>query len=158
MRETTTRVCALLFAFFVLLSSAVPVFAEGGDGSGGGEGVPLQLAESSVSNGAKNVDPNVRIVLTFNKNVVNFKVRDENVKCFSVADSSGKDFPITVEMGDDQVDPSIKRIVTIVPQSPYTAGETYVLTVRAGLRAKNGVSVLEEDVTITVKERRLFYY
>ncbi len=150
------RTAALLLALLVMFSTAFPVYAEGGDGSGGGDGQdkPLVLAKSSIPNGAENVDPNIRIVLTFTKNVVNFVVRENNMKCFTVRDSKGNAFPITVEMGDDQIDPDIKRIVTVSPQSPYLAGETYILIISRDLAAKNGRDKLDKDVYIsfTIRE------
>lgn len=148
----TTRACTVLLALLMLLFSAFPAFAEGGNGDGTGDGAgrenPLTLASSSVPDGAQNVDPNVHVVLTFTKNVVHFNVKENNLQCFSVTDSQGNAFPIRVVMGDDQVDPEAKRIVTIVPQSPYQAGETYTLTVKKGLTAKNEENVLEEDVNL----------
>lgn len=148
-----TRISAALLALAVLLLSAFPAFAEGGNGDGSGDGggreTPLTLTSSSVPNGAENVDPNVRIVLTFSKNVVHFNVKEHNMQCFSVTDSKGNEAAIRVEMGDDQVDPDIKRIVTIVPVSPYRAGETYLLTVKAGLTAKNEENVLEKNVYLS---------
>ena len=148
----TTRACTVLLALLMLLFSAFPAFAEGGNGDGTGDGAgrenPLTLASSSVPDGAQNVDPNVHVVLTFTKNVVHFNVKENNLQCFSVTDSQGNAFPIRVVMGDDQVDPDAKRIVTIVPQSPYQAGETYTLTVKKGLTAKNEENVLEEDVNL----------
>ena len=148
----TTRACTVLLALLMLLFSAFPAFAEGGNGDGTGDGAgrenPLTLASSSVPDGAQNVDPNVHVVLTFTKNVVHFNVKENNLQCFSVTDSQGNAFPIRVVMGDDQVDPEAKRVVTIVPQSPYQAGETYTLTVKKGLTAKNEENVLEEDVNL----------
>lgn len=148
----TTRACTVLLALLMLLLSAFPAFAEGGNGDGTGDGAgrenPLTLASSSVPDGAQNVDPNVHVVLTFTKNVVHFNVKENNLQCFSVTDSQGNAFPIRVVMGDDQVDPEAKRVVTIVPQSPYQAGETYTLTVKKGLTAKNEENVLEEDVNL----------
>ena len=148
----TARACSTFLALLMLLFSAFPAFAEGGNGDGTGDGAgrenPLTLASSSVPDDAQNVDPNARIVLTFTKNVVHFNVKENNLQCFSVTDSKGNAFPIRVVMGDDQVDPEAKRIVTIVPQSPDRAGETYTLTVKKGLTAKNEENVLEEDVNL----------
>ena len=153
MNPYRTRISSALLALVFLLLFSFPGFAENGSGDGSGDGAgretPLTLASSSVPNGSENVDPNVHIVLTFTKNVVHFNVRENNMKCFTVKDSEGNVVPIRVEMGDDQVDPDVKRIVTIVPQTPYKAGETYVLTVRHGLTAKNEENVLERDVYLS---------
>ncbi|MBR4767016.1 MAG: Ig-like domain-containing protein [Clostridia bacterium] len=142
-RKTAVRVTALLAAVLIALTFAASSFAEGGngDGTGGGKDKPLVLDSSSVPNGSENVSPDAEIVLTFTKNVVHFTVRENNMKCFSMTDSKGNNVPIDVIMGDDQVDPSIKRIVTIKPKSPLTPGETYLLKIGGGVTSKSGVSI-----------------
>ena len=143
MKQAKIKVLTLLTALMILLSGMTTAFAGtgNGDGTGGGKDKPLELASSSIANGAQNVSQNPEIVLTFTKNVVHFTVRDNNQKCFSMTDSSGKAVPINVLMGDDQVDPSIKRIVTIKPQSSLTPGETYLLKIGGGITSKSGVSI-----------------
>ena len=153
MNSRIMRVLSLLTVLLIVLLSAVCSVAQGGDGSGGGKDKPLDLAESSVVNGAEDVDPNVRIKLTFTKNVVNLSVRDNNKKCFKVVDSKGNQHPITVEMGDDQVNPDIKRIVTIVPDKPYVYGEKYTLVIGKDVTSKSGVSLGKDRfIGFTVKE------
>ena len=106
-RKNTLRVSAMIAAVLLILSFAVCAFAEGGngDGTGGGKDQPLTLVSSSIPNGSENVSTTPEIVLTFSKNVVNFTVKDNNEKCFSMIDSKGNNVPIDVIMGDDQVDP-----------------------------------------------------
>lgn len=142
------RILSILLILILIASLAVSVFAEGGngDGSGGGKNVPLGLAESSVPDGSNNVPTDVTITLTFNKNVVNFTVKDNNMTCFSLSDSRGNNIPVTVLMGDDQIDPDIKRIVNIKPSS-LAEGETYALTISGKLTAKSG-AVLGNDVIL----------
>ena len=146
-QKTNKQIAALFFALCLLVCCALSAFAGdgsgggNGDGTGGGKGQPLVLASSSIANGAENVSQTPQIVLTFSKNVVHFTVRDNNKKCFSMTDESGNSVPINVEMGDDQVDPSIKRIVTIVPQSSLTPGTTYLLKIGGGITSKSGVSI-----------------
>ena len=141
-RKTALRVTALIAAALIALSFAFFAYAEGGngDGTGGGKNKPLTVT-SSISNGAENVSPDVEIVLTFTKNVVHFTVRENNKNCFSITDSSGGNVPIDVIMGDDQVDPTIKRIVTIKPKSALTPGETYLLKIGKDVTSKSGVSL-----------------
>ena len=141
--DTFNRAAVLLLAFCLLCMSALSAFAAGGngDGTGGGKDQPLVLASSSITNGAENVSQTPRIVLTFSKNVVHFTVRDNNKTCFSMTDENGNSVPINVEMGDDQIDPSIKRIVTIVPQSALKPGTTYLLKIGGGITSKSGVSI-----------------
>ena len=145
--KTIRCVSALMVALCLLLCSMMTAFAGdgsgggNGDGTGGGKDQPLVLASSSIANGAENVSQTPQIVLTFSKNVVHFTVRDNNKKCFSMTDEDGKSVPINVLMGDDQVDPSIKRIVTITPQSALTPGTTYLLKIGGGITSKSGVSI-----------------
>ena len=141
-RKTALRVTALIVTALIALSFAFFAYAEGGngDGTGGGKNKPLTVT-SSISNGAENVSPDVEIVLTFTKNVVHFTVRENNKNCFSITDSSGGNVPIDVIMGDDQVDPTIKRIVTIKPKSALTPGETYLLKIGKDVTSKSGVSL-----------------
>lgn len=145
--KTIRCVSALMFALCLLLCSMMTAFAGdgsgggNGDGTGGGKGQPLVLASSSIANGSENVSQTPQIVLTFSKNVVHFTVRDNNKKCFSMTDEDGKSVAINVLMGDDQVDPSIKRIVTITPQSALTPGTTYLLKIGGGITSKSGVSI-----------------
>lgn len=142
------RILSILLILILITSLAVSVFAEGGngDGSGGGKNVPLGLAESSVPDGSTNIPTDVTITLTFNKNVVNFTVKDNNMTCFSLSDSRGNNIPVTVLMGDDQVNPDIKRIVNIKPSS-LSEGEAYALTISGNLTAKSG-AVLGNDVVL----------
>ncbi|MBR5112486.1 MAG: Ig-like domain-containing protein [Clostridia bacterium] len=137
------HILVFLAAVLIALSFVVPASAEGGngDGSGGGKDKPLALESASIANGEQNVSLTPEIVLNFNKNVVHFTVRDNNMNCFSMTDSKGNSVPIDVIMGDDQVDPSIKRIVTIKPKSSLEPGETYLLKIGKDITSKSGVSL-----------------
>jgi len=141
------KICAILIAIALALSPGVCALADGGDGSGGGSGNPLALDWSSVPDGSTDVPPDVTITLTFTKNVVNFTVKDNNMGCFRLVDSGGSSVPISVIMGDDQVDSSVKRIISIAPDT-LAAGETYTLIISGGLQAKNG-TYLGSDVNLT---------
>ncbi|MBR6940080.1 MAG: Ig-like domain-containing protein [Clostridia bacterium] len=145
MNNNIKRIISLTVIALILLLSAVPSFAGNGDGSGGGKDKPLTLVNSSVANGEENVAPDVKITLEFSKNVVHMTVRDNNMKCFKVLDSKGNKHPIAVDMGDDQVDPDIKRIVNIIPDKPYTGGETYTLVIGKDVTSKSGVSLGKDN-------------
>jgi LPXTG-motif cell wall-anchored protein len=131
------------------LLTAVPALAADGDGdgSGGDSDEPLALTSSSVPDGASGVSADVVITLTFSKNVVNMSVRDNNIGCFSLADTSGSPVPISILMGDDQVDPSVKRIVQIAPVSDLRPGTAYTLVISGNLTSKSGVN-LGQDLRI----------
>ena len=141
------RIFAALIALVLALSTGVCALAEGGDGSGGGSGNPLTLDWSTVPDGSTDVPTDVTITLTFTKNVVNFTVRDNNMGCFTLVDSGGSRVPIAVIMGDDQVDPNVKRIISISPDT-LSPGETYTLIISGGLQAKNG-TYLGSDIALT---------
>ncbi|MGI5921585.1 MAG: Ig-like domain-containing protein [Syntrophomonadaceae bacterium] len=136
-------VLALLGCIFFVL----PVLAGEGDGSGGGQGVPLTLVSSSPANGQKNVAVTTDISLTFNKNVVNLAVKDNNMSCFSLF-ANGANIPIKVNMPDDQVDVEHKRNVYIDPVQDLQPGTEYQLIISGQLKAKSGVT-LGSPVTIT---------
>lgn len=153
-KKNVKRLFALLTVLVLLFVCAFTALAGGGngDGTGGGKDKPLELASSSIANGAEDVSRNPEIVLTFNKNVVNFTVKDNNKKCFSMTDEDGNNVPINVIMGDDQVDPSIKRIITITPRSPLTLGTTYLLKIGGGITSKSGVSIGKDSyIAFTVE-------
>lgn len=141
------KLVSFILIFVLLFSLGIAVFAEGGDGSGGGKDIPFGLDSSSIPDGSTDVSLDEDIVLNFNKNVVNFTVKENNMTCFSMKDSKGNAVPITVIMGDDQIDHEIRRIITIHPSS-LSAGETYTLTISGNLKAKNGSS-LGDDITLT---------
>jgi LPXTG-motif cell wall-anchored protein len=148
--KKTTKALSLVLLFVLALSLFAA--AAGGNGSGGGEGGGQELPtlqSSSVENGATDVPVNLaNIVLQFTNNVVNMTVKDNNVGCFSLKDSTGKAAAISVEMGDDQVDPSIKEVVTLKLGETLKADETYTLTVRGALKAKNG-NTMGKDATVS---------
>lgn len=147
MRKSILRIALFGLLTICLMASAL---AEG-DGSGGGSNVGLALAESSVPDGAVDVALDVSIILTFNKNVVNMSVKDNNMGCFSLAAASGE-VPVSVLMGDDQVDPSVKRIVTIKPKSQLSPDSVYSLTISKDLTSKSESS-LGQDVTLRFTTR-----
>lgn len=139
----------LLMMFLLNLFSVLPVWAEAGtgDGSGGGQNVALGLASSSPADGATGVAVTGQIKLTFNKNVINMSVKDNNLKCFALY-GNGQQVPINVVMADDQIQPEYKRLVTVVPQQPLKPGSKYTLKIAPELQAKSG-AVLGREATVT---------
>jgi hypothetical protein len=139
----------------LLLALAVPALAAGGSGTGGGTGggtsggsrQPLALESSSVADGAADVTITAEIKLTFSKNVVNMTVKDSNLKCFSLTGPNGAAVPIDVLVGDDQVDPNVKQIITVRPKSPLSPGTPYTLAISKNLTSKSG-ETLAADVTL----------
>ena len=136
----TKTTLVLLLAVLLLALTAGVALAGDGDGSGGGSNEPLTLASSSLPDGSVDVPTDVSITLTFSKNVVNMAVRDNNMACFSMTAADGTSVPVSVYMGDDQVDPSIKRIVNIEAYD-LAPGTQYTLTIGGGVTSKSGVSL-----------------
>jgi hypothetical protein len=132
----------IVTVLLMILLTTGTAWAEGGngDGSGGGSDKPLLLDYSSLPNGSTDVATDVSITLTFTKNVVNMAVRDNNSGCFSLTSADGASIPVSVIMGDDQVDPDIKRIITVEAYGLAPA-MTYTLTISGALTSKSGVSL-----------------
>lgn len=108
---------------------------------------PVSLDTSSVEDGQTDVPVDVVIELVFTNNVVNVSVRDNNAACFSL-ESGGKTVPIDVIMADDQVEPNLKRVISVAPKSRLDEGKKYSLVISGSLTAKNGNSI-GEVTTIT---------
>ncbi|MFX4262141.1 Ig-like domain-containing protein [Pelotomaculum propionicicum] len=132
----------------VMLMTALPVFAGNGDGSGGGQGEPLRLDSSSPYNGQTGVSLPLLISMTFNKNVVNMTVSDNNLSCFSLYAADGSKVPVEVIMADDQIEPEKKRDVALRPLQELKPGAAYTVKVSSALQAKSGVN-MGSDLTIT---------
>lgn len=134
----------LLTILFILVISCYGLVYAEGDGSGGGEHRedPIVIASSNIKDGDTGVSVNTKIVLEFNKNVVNIRVAENNKNCFSILDELGRQVNLSVSMGDDQIDPSAKRIITVIPNTSLQKGTKYQLIVSGNLTAKNGVSLV----------------
>ena len=137
----------IILAVLACLFMFQPAIAGEGDGSGGGQGVPLGLASSSPADGQTDVALTGEIKLTFNKNVINLTLRENNKKCFSLSTASGLKVPIEVIMADDQLYPEEKRNITIKSSQPLQPGTAYILKISPALQAKNGTS-LGHEVTV----------
>ncbi len=109
-----------------------------GSGTGGGDGNnPLNLVSSIPADGSTGVSNSPAIVMVFDRGVVRDNW-ENNQNCFSLAGSSGSTVGITVSRAGNYLDDSEKRTIYITPNSSLAAGETYTLTVSAGLKANNG--------------------
>jgi hypothetical protein len=100
-----------------------------------------------VEDGQTDVPVDVIIELVFTNNVVNASVRDNNAACFSL-ENGGKTVPIDVIMADDQVEPNLKRVISVAPKSQLDEGKKYSLVISGSLTAKNG-NRIGEDTVIT---------
>ena len=130
------NVLVLILAAVLLFCCPASTFSSdavgtGGNGDGVGEnsGQPLELTYSSVQNGQTNVSVDAAIDLVFSNNVVHFSIAENNKNCFVLQDETGMPTSIAVVMGDDQVDPSIRRNIGIVPESSLEQGVKYTLII-----------------------------
>lgn len=141
--KRTYAVCFL--SLLLLLLTAVPSFAEGGDGTGGGNGenkdIPLTLERASIANGQKDVAVNETIQLNFNKNICNVTVLPNNKKCFHLTDADGKAAAIRLIFPDNQVQKDYRHEVFIQPAEDLSPNTTYRLSVDRTLQAKNGTTI-----------------
>lgn len=163
------RICLYVLLLSILISaiSSTRAFAEGtGAGSqSNSPGTPGQKPLSLVSatlvgggtgvNGAQSVPLNLQIEFTFDKNVVNSVIWENNSKCFTMNDSQGKNIPIIVSKIDDTVDPSKKQMIFVKPVSNLLPGARYTIKVSPNLTAKNGVTLGEsadgKSITVAFK-------
>ncbi len=141
--------CVIVILSTILLALLfLPALAGEGDGSGGGQGEPLRLDSSSPFNGQKDVPLPLVISMTFNKNVVNMTVSDNNLKCFSLYAADGSTIPVEVIMADDQIKPEEKNNIALKPLQELKHNTAYTVKVSAALRSKSGVT-LGSNLNIT---------
>lgn len=150
-----TKTRAIKKSWFILILSMIllaflclPAFAGQGDGSGGGQGEPLRLDSSTPYNGQSGVPTDVQVTMTFNKNVVNMTVSDNNLNCFSLYAADGSKIPIEVIMADDQVEPEKKRIISLKPLQDLKHNTAHTVKVSSSLESKSG-NTLGGDLAIT---------
>ncbi len=144
----------ILSLMLVLCLSAglSPVYAAGGDGTGGGNGenrdIPLTLESASIRDGSRDIPVNPTIQLNFNKNICNVLVLSNNKKCFHLTDAKGKAVPIRLIFPDDQVQQGYKRQAFLIPRKNLKENSTYRIAVDRTLMAKNG-NTIDNAHTIT---------
>lgn len=132
------------FGFFILLLVLLSVsfysYGIDGEGEGGGQNQdePLVLVTCNIQNNQPDVPADAVIQLEFSKNVVNLSVAENNKKRILLSDEKGSSVPIEIQMGDDQIDPTVKRKITIVPEKELEQGKSYQLTIESGFMAKSG--------------------
>ncbi len=129
--------------FFALIAVVLlmtgPVMAGAGDNQ-------VTLDKVEVSADLENVDPGENVVLHFTSNVVNMKVKNHNMECFSVKDEAGNDVAFNVLMGDDQVDRDVRRIIEIQPVDVWQEGTSYEILISKELKGKNGTAFGEDQI------------
>lgn len=105
--------------------------------------------------GSTQVPTRPKFTVTFDKNVVNDTVWENNRKSFSLFSQSGENIPINVTRIPDTVDFSQRRNIFVEPVNPLVPGTSYTLKISPNLKSKTGVtlgqSTAGRGVTITFK-------
>lgn len=145
MLKHSKRYLISLIVCLLLLLTASPAFAEGGDGTGGGNGqnrdIPLTLKSASIADGAEDVAVNETIQLNFNKNICNVTVLANNKKCFHLTDEDGNAVSIRLIFPDNQVQKDYRREVFIQPAADLEKNSKYRVSVDSTVKAKNGMTI-----------------
>lgn len=147
LKQLGRKIYFLVFIVFLLFIASCSVLADNGDGSGGGKNNLLALVSSDPSDGQKDVTLPVQIKLVFSKNVINMTVKDNNLQCFSLWDEGGEQIPVEVRMGDDQIQPELKRDIALVPLRKLEPGKGYTVKILGALQSKSGAT-MENDVKV----------
>jgi hypothetical protein len=113
-----------------------------------GKKIEFCLEDSLPQNLAVDVETDSNIKLIFNKNVVNFSVKENNLKCISLKNEDGQVVPSELIFPDDQVEPDKKREVYIDPVENLNENTTYTVEIYSDMLAKNG-STLGETVYVS---------
>lgn len=130
--------------FLLLLSSAFStvVFADPGEGDGGGGGpaIPLRMDWSFPANGERNVSVTPIIQCKFSHNVAQYTVIKRNATLFSMAKLDGTQVDINVYAADSQLEFDKRQYIYIEPVKPLEYNATYVVTAQEGIQAKNSMA------------------
>lgn len=143
------KIIQILILLLLLITSSSFSLAVDEEGEGGGlnQDEPITLVNCNLQDNQTGVKLDAVIHMEFNKNVVNRAVAENNRKCISLSDEKGNAVSIEVKMGDDQVDPSIKRQIDVIPDINLEQGMFYTLTISKDFMAKNG-TVLNTPITL----------
>ncbi len=133
-KNDKVRILYILLIFTIFFSAGA--WAKGNN--------PLYLESSNPSQDEKNISTNLEeIKLVFSKNVVNMKVKDNNLKCFKLYDKDGNEIPIEVVMADDQIEREKRHDIILKIKKELEEGMTYTIEVSQNLQAKNGKTLDE---------------
>ena len=137
------RITAL--SLMVVMMSVMPIFAGttgGGDGSGGGGGssVALAMVSSTPANGAADVSLKPTFSCRFTHNVASAEVSAGNLTHISLKKADGSPVALNTYVADVQIEFDKRQFLYATPVSELEPGSEYVLTLSAGIKAKNGMT------------------
>lgn len=101
----------------------------------------LDLVKSDPQDGVSGVALDTELYMLFDKNVVNFKIKEKNAQCFTLFDGQNQVVPIDVIFADDQIEPEKRNEIIVKPQGLLQKGKAYRLEVSPELLAKNGTAL-----------------
>lgn len=146
MKRDVSKHIGLLLIILCMTVFSFSVYAENGDGSGGGQNKSLEVMETNPAQNAENIPVDAVITFKFNKNVVNISVIEQNITCFSMTDSKGNDVTIEVIYADDQIERDKRQEISIKPISPLEAGESYTVTISKDFSSKSGAALADQYI------------
>lgn len=159
LRDKSKLLAILVTVLLGCLLASLPVLAENtGDGSGGGQDIPLDMVSSSPADGQEDIPINGDITVSFNKNVIYLLIRDANKTCFSLLTADGTKVPVDIIMADDQTPEGFeqRRDVIIRPLHELKPGTAYIVKISPELQAKNGMSLGHEDIIHFVTDGNVY--
>lgn len=104
---------------------------------------PLYLESSNPAYGDRDIPVDLIIDLKFSKNVVNMKVKENNLQCFRLISVTGTVVPVEVIMADDQLYREKRNDIKIKPLTLLDKNTFYTLIIDSSLKAKNGNTLAE---------------
>ncbi len=117
---------------------SLPVMSTGG----------LNLVSSTPENGAVDVAKDTELTITFDKNISNSAVADQNRQCFTFLDPNGQEIACDVILPNDLVEPEKANTATIISNLALWDGTSYTIKIDGSLTALTG-ETLGEDLTIS---------
>ena len=150
-RRITALAVAIACALLMLPGAA---FAGNGSGSGGGGGQATPTLVASMPENGTEVSPasTEEMWVQFSNNVAEATVADGNIEKISLTHSDGTPVDVDVFVADTQTEPDKRTYLYISPADQLEPG-AYVITVKAGITAKNGISsATDETISFTVAD------
>ena len=150
-RRITALAVAIACALLMLPGAA---FAGNGSGSGGGGGQATPTLVASMPENGTEVSPasTEEMWVQFSNNVAEAAVAGGNIEKVSLTRSDGTPVDVDVFVVDTQTEPDKRTYLYISPADQLEPG-AYVITVKAGITAKNGnSSATDETISFTVAD------
>lgn len=144
----------LVVLMTVLMSLPLDAHADSGDGNGSGSGngsgggggpaVPLYMDWSYPRDGETGISLNPIIQCKFSHNVAHIQVQKRNKTLFSLSKEDGTDVPVRTFTVDAQIEFDKRQYIYLSPNDPLEENTKYIVTVKEGVQAKNGMATDKE--------------